>query len=178
VALALGIAVLLTRRIAGGLKPIQARLNSLAENCLTDTERALTAMANEGDLTIEVVPVTTPADSSGTDEIAQIADTFNTMLEKAQSSIEAYNAMRQKRVEFADIVSKIADGDLTSQIHVASDKDQIGQAFSEMLDSLREMVAAAEQIADRDLSHSVELRSERDALGIAFNRMTENVSAV
>ena len=51
----LGIAVILTRRIAGGLKPIQARLNGLAENCLTDTEHALTAMANEGDLTIEVV---------------------------------------------------------------------------------------------------------------------------
>ena len=102
VALALGIAVLLTRRIAGGLKPVQARLNSLAENCLTDTERALTAMANEGDLTIEVVAVTTPAEVSGTDEIAQIAGTFNMMLEKAQSSIEAYNAMRQKRVEFAD----------------------------------------------------------------------------
>ena len=105
---------------------------------------------------------------SGTDKMAQIAGTFNTMLEKAQSSIEAYNAMRQKRVEFADVVSKIADGDLTSQIHVASDKDQIGQAFSEMLDSLRDIASSAQIIGHGNVyvAGHAEVRERRARHGL------------
>ena len=52
-ALAVGTALLLTRRISGGLKPVQARLTSLAENCLTDIEAALGGMASEGDVSVE-----------------------------------------------------------------------------------------------------------------------------
>ena len=126
-ALAVGTALLLTRRISGGLKPVQARLTSLAENCLTDIEAALGGMASEGDVSVEVVPVTTPADVSGKDEIAQLAATFNTMLVKAQSSIEAYNAMRLRMAEMARVAGEIGQGDLASNVEVLSERDQFAR---------------------------------------------------
>ena len=171
VLVAAGIGFYLARRIAGGLAPVQARLNSLADNCLTDIERALTAMANEGDLTIEVVPVTTPAEVRGKDEIADLAITFNSMLEKAQSSIVAYNAMRTQRVEFADVVVEIGQGDLGSQVTPASEKDRLGHAFAGMLESLRDLAKAADLISQGDVSFDVTPKSEKDALGTAFARM-------
>ena len=169
--IAAGIGLFLARRIAGGLAPVQARLNSLADNCLADIEHALNAMAHEGDLSIEVVPVTTPAEVKGKDEIAELATTFNGMLEKAQSSIEAYNAMRAKRVEFADVVEAIGEGDLSSEIQASSEKDRIGHAFAGMLESLRDVAKAADQISQGDVSFDVKPKSENDALGNAFVRM-------
>ena len=170
-ALAVGVAVLLTRRISGGLAPVQARLTSLADNCLTDIEAALGGMASEGDVSVEVVPVTTPADVNGTDEIAQIATTFNTMLAKAQSSIEAYNAMRLRMAEMARIAGEIGQGDLASNVEVLSDRDQFGQAFAGMQGYLRDIAEAAETVSQGDVSVDVKPKSEADVLGTAFAEM-------
>src|SRR5512132_847531 len=123
-ALAVAIAALLARRIGGGLASVQERLNSLTDHCLADTEHALTAMATQGDITIEIVPVTEPVEVKGKDEIAQLTATFNTMLAKARSSIDAYEAMRSERVMFADIIERGAAGGLSSQMRAASEKDR------------------------------------------------------
>jgi methyl-accepting chemotaxis protein len=170
-ALAVGVAVLLTRRISGGLAPVQARLTSLADNCLTDIEAALGGMASEGDVSVEVVPVTTPADVNGTDEIAQIATTFNTMLAKAQSSIEAYNAMRLRMAEMARIAGEIGQGDLASNVEVLSDRDEFGHAFAGMQGYLRDIAEAAETVSQGDVSVDVKAKSEADVLGTAFAEM-------
>ena len=170
-ALAVGVAVLLTRRISGGLKPVQERLNSLADNCLTDIEAALGGMASEGDVSVEVVPVTTPADVDGKDEIAQIATTFNTMLAKAQSSHEAYNAMRLRMAEMARIAGEIGQGDLSANVEVLSERDQFGQAFSGMQGYLRDIAEAAETVSQGGVTVDVKPKSEADVLGTAFAEM-------
>ena len=169
--LAIGIAFAITRRIAGSLHRVQAGMTSLAEHCLADTEAALGAMANEGDLSVEVVPVTEPVDVAGTDELARLSSTFNGMLTKAQSTIEAYNAMRHKRAEFADVVELIGQGDLSSDIQPASEKDRVGIAFAGMLASLRDIAEAAQMISHGDVSKDVTPQSERDVLGTAFAAM-------
>jgi methyl-accepting chemotaxis protein len=84
-------------------------------------------MAYADRVNVEVVPVTTPADVSGKDEIAQLAATFNTMLVKAQSSIEAYNAMRLRMAEMARVAGEIGQGDLASNVEVLSERDQFAR---------------------------------------------------
>ena len=169
--LAVTVAFLITRRIAGSLRRVQTGMASMAEHCLSETETALVAMAQDGDLSIEVVPVTAPVEVNGTDELAQLARTFNEMLEKAQSTIAAYNAMRVQRVEFADVIVKVGEGDLSSDVTPSSDKDRVGIAFADMLASLRDIARAAEMISQGDVSMRVTPKSEDDVLGTAFAEM-------
>ncbi|MDX2479068.1 MAG: methyl-accepting chemotaxis protein [Desulfuromusa sp.] len=71
------------------------------------------------------------------DEVGQLAQALDRMTESLSKS--------------ADVAEAIAQGDLTQDIHVASSKDQLGNALKTMLDSLREIVGgiqvASEQIA-------------------------------
>jgi len=168
---ALGIAWALTRRLSGGLAPIRERLSSLRDNCLTGIEQGLGAMASEGDLAVEVVPVTTPVAVDGTDEIAELGRTFNDMLLKAQSSIEAYNAMRARTTEMARVAGQIGVGDLSSTVEVLSERDRFGQAFVDMQSYLNDAAAAAAAVSTGDVSRAVEVRSANDALGNAFAEM-------
>jgi methyl-accepting chemotaxis protein len=168
---ALGIAWALTRRLSGGLAPIRERLSSLRDNCLTGIEQGLGAMASEGDLAVAVVPVTTPVAVDGSDEIAELGQTFNDMLAKAQSSIEAYNAMRARTTEMARVAAEIGVGDLSSTLEVLSDRDQFGQAFVDMQSYLNDAAAAAAAVSTGDVSRAVEVRSANDALGNAFAEM-------
>ena len=75
------------------LQAVQARLDSLTDNCLTGLTEGLGKMA-EGDLTHDVVPVTTPVTTEAGCELGSLAETFNTTLGKMQSSINDYNRMR------------------------------------------------------------------------------------
>jgi methyl-accepting chemotaxis protein len=171
VVIAAGIGFFLARRIANGLKRVGAGLSSLADRDLAGVDEALTAMAVEGDLTIEVTPVTKPVEVKGNDELAELSSTFNTLLERTQSSVQSYETMREKRVAFADVIELVADGDITAELHASSEKDRLSHAFISMLESLREVAKAADQISEGDVSFSVQPKSEKDALGNAFARM-------
>src|SRR4051812_31752160 len=93
---AAGIGFFLARRIASGLTRVGAGMSSLANNCLAGVDEGLTAMAVEGDLTVEVTPVTEPVEVKGKDELAELSATFNTLLERTQSSIQSYETMREE----------------------------------------------------------------------------------
>jgi methyl-accepting chemotaxis protein len=71
-----------------------SRMRSLHDNCLTDLNGGLHAM-HDGDLTIEVIPLTTPIERPAGQSLGEFGELFNSMLAKAQSSLEAYNATRE-----------------------------------------------------------------------------------
>jgi methyl-accepting chemotaxis protein len=75
------------------LGAVQQRLDSLTDNCLTGLTIGLGKLA-EGDLTHDVIPVTTPVTTDPGFELGSLASTFNTTLDKMQSSIVDYNRMR------------------------------------------------------------------------------------
>ena len=75
------------------LKSVQARLDSLTQNCLTGLTEGLGKLA-EGDLTHDVIPVTTPVTADPGFALGSLGTTFNTTLDKMQSSIVDYNRMR------------------------------------------------------------------------------------
>ena len=74
---------------------LRDRLKSLDENCLTNLERGLDAVA-AGDLTVAVDPVTTPIETrSSSPEIQELIELFNSMLTRAQAALEGYEAARE-----------------------------------------------------------------------------------
>ncbi len=77
------------------LDDLRARLNSLDANCLTGLGKGLTAAA-EGDLTVDVHPMTTPVTAADGGSIGDLGMVFNSVLAKAQGGLEAYNAMRER----------------------------------------------------------------------------------
>src|SRR4051812_4421101 len=102
--LAAALAVFVTRSVTRPVAALGVRLRSLDENCLAGLTGGLEAVA-KGDLTHEVVPVTTPIEVSSTDELGRLSTTFNEALNKTQRSVVAYNEMR---AELGSLIGKVS----------------------------------------------------------------------
>jgi methyl-accepting chemotaxis protein len=87
-------------------------------------------------------------------------------------------AGRAKRIGIA--ARHLAEGDTEHTLDVKGDDELAvtAQHFGSVVDSLREMSAAAERVAAGDLTTTVTPRSERDALGSAFAKMIEDLRAL
>src|SRR5262249_33268137 len=75
------------------LHDLETRLTSLSDNCLTGLGEGLAAAA-EGDLTIDAQPMTTPLVATPGQNLGALNEIFNEMLNKAQTGLGSYNAMR------------------------------------------------------------------------------------
>jgi methyl-accepting chemotaxis protein len=85
-----------TTEASGSSQELKQRLRSLNDNCLTNLAAGLEAV-RQGDLTVEVTPVTKPIDVSTASEAdRELVELFNSMLAKAQSTIENYNGVREQ----------------------------------------------------------------------------------
>jgi methyl-accepting chemotaxis protein len=84
------------------LNALDTRMKSLDSVCLTNLAGGLTAM-EAGDLTVEVHPATTPVESAIGAPIGSLAETFNSMLTKAQGGLGLYNTVRE------DLRAKLGD---------------------------------------------------------------------
>jgi len=83
--------------------------------------------------------------------------------------------------KISDAAQRIASGDLAVDVTYETRGDEVGalaQAFTRMIQSLREMARAAEQIAAGDLTVEVKPKSEKDVLGIAFATMRAGLRRV
>src|SRR5919201_1748855 len=88
---------------------LKQRLRSLHDNCLTNLAAGLEAI-REGDLTVAVTPVTKPIDvSMAAASDRELVELFNSMLAKAQSTIESYNAVREQLARMLGEHSVIED---------------------------------------------------------------------
>ena len=77
-------------------RELRERLHSLHDHCLTNLVAGLDAMTR-GDLTVHVAPATKPiATRSENAETQELVDLFNSMLAKAQTALEGYNAVREE----------------------------------------------------------------------------------
>jgi len=80
---------------AASVELVKAGLRSLHDHCLSDLGAGLNAMS-AGDLTVEVSPATKPINVSEVDEsVQELVELFNSMLGKAQTALQDYNALRE-----------------------------------------------------------------------------------
>ena len=141
---AIGLALLVTRSVTRPVAALGERLRSLNENCLHDLGNGLNAIA-EGDLTREVVPVTTPVEVRSKDEIGQLSDTFNEMLAKAQGGIASYNDMRGQLGALIGEVSAGAGSVSAASEQMATTSDEAGRAVGEIASAVGDVAMGAER---------------------------------
>ncbi|MDA0172600.1 methyl-accepting chemotaxis protein [Solirubrobacter taibaiensis] len=165
------------------LDDLRQRLNSLSDHCLTGLGEGLAAMA-QGDLTVAVEPVTTPLELVAGATMGDLAETFNTMLTKAQGGLQAYNATRS---EVAVIVTDIT----TTAEQVASASQQMSATTrenGEVIESIAHLSATVAEGASRQvqnidvargINHEAEgLVVEAGRLALHGVALTEQISAV
>jgi methyl-accepting chemotaxis protein len=141
---AIALAAWVVRSITRPVKALSTRMDSLNENCLSDLSVSLDAVA-QGDLTIAVVPVTTPIEVDTTDELGRLSSTFNEMLAKAQHSIVAYNAMRS---QLSGVLTEVADGASAvagASQEMASTSEEAGRAVGEIASAVSDVAQGAER---------------------------------
>ena len=126
------------------LDGLRARMRSLDEHCLTGLGTGLQAMT-EGDLTVEVKPVTTFLEARPGREIGEFATVFNSMLAKAQGGLELYEVMRQK---VADMIREIQATSVTvasASTQMASTSEEAGRAVGEIAHAVGDVAQGAER---------------------------------
>jgi methyl-accepting chemotaxis protein len=130
------------------LNDLRQRLNSLNNVCLTGLGEGLNAAA-EGDLTVDVHPVTAPVVTESGKRLGELGEVFNSMLTKAQGGIAAYNAMRARLNErVGGVIGDI--GDLAGRVAASSQQmtassQQTGMAIDEIARSSQSVAEGAER---------------------------------
>jgi methyl-accepting chemotaxis protein len=143
-AMAAVVAFLVTRGIKRGVDAILDRLQSLRDRDVTDLSGGLRKFA-DGDLTVEVVPVTEPIDNHGTDEIGQVASAVNEIRSKTVESVEAYGDARESLRQMIGQVSNTAGALSASSEQMASTSEEAGKAVGEIASAVSDVAQGAER---------------------------------
>src|SRR5215211_4600783 len=138
------LAVLVTRSVVRPVRALSGRLQSLHDHSLSDLAGGLEACA-VGDLTHDVVPVTTPLPVRSRDEIGRLSATFNEMLAKAQGAIESYNAMRGRLGDTIGQVSNSAGTVSAASQQMATTSGETTRAIEEIASAVTDVAQGAEQ---------------------------------
>jgi methyl-accepting chemotaxis protein len=78
------------------LEELRQRLTSLYRHCLRDLDEGLEAVASGTDITREVMAVTPPITAEDERDLGELAEVFNRMLARAQSSLGHYDELRRR----------------------------------------------------------------------------------
>ncbi|MGN6378527.1 MAG: methyl-accepting chemotaxis protein [Gaiellales bacterium] len=142
--IAVALAILLSELVMRGLRPVVERLGMLEKHCATDLEAALARMA-QGDLTVEVVPVTPLIENPSRDEVGQVASSTNAIRDKMVSMVGSYNETRQNLAEMIAEISRNASALSASAQQMASTSEEAGRAVTEIASAVTEVAAGAER---------------------------------
>ncbi len=96
---------------------------------------------------------------------------FNEVKNNLNVLIDAMNTV-------TSAAAQIALGNLSVEMRERSPQDQLMQALTRMVATLRELAKTAEQIADGNLTVQVKPASENDAIGNAFATMVKNLREI
>ncbi|MTD44367.1 hypothetical protein GKE82_08685 [Conexibacter sp. W3-3-2] len=160
------------------LADLEDRLGSLSTNCLADLEAGLQAMSGQGDLGVEVRERTTRLTAQEGTEAGTLAGIFNEMLARAQSSIAAYNDMREDLARVADTASAVAAGDLRVQVTSKGEADTLGNAFAEMTERLSGLVGEVARMASELTVASQTMAGSSDETGRAIGEIATAIGEV
>jgi methyl-accepting chemotaxis protein len=141
---AAGLAAWVTRSVTRPVAALGSRLRSMNDHCLAGLTAGLEAVA-QGDLTVEVVPATTPVEVTSTDELGQLCDTFNGMLAKTQRSVAAYGEMQENLSSLIGEVAGNATTVASASQQMASTSDEAGRAVGEIANAVGDVAQGAER---------------------------------
>jgi methyl-accepting chemotaxis protein len=125
------------------------RVNKLV-NVSTDIAR--------GDLSIDRV------DTRNNDEIGKLAMAMNKMV----------TSLKEKSL----LIESIADGDLSVDVPIESDEDEVGYSLQKMISSLREKSRLIKIIAEGDFTVKFRMASDRDEVGKSLKAMIKALNNI
>ena len=165
------------------LAELQAALDSLSDNCVSDLSDGLERMA-QGDLTFAVTPVTTPVTTAEGRRLGTLGDTFNRTLEKMQSAIADYNRMRGELGGVMEEIRGMAGSLAAASQEMAataeetgSSVDGIAQLMAGVADGAArqdEMIAGAATIGEE----AVSLATEAGAVAERGVQLTMEIASI
>jgi methyl-accepting chemotaxis protein len=153
--------------LAVGLPPFFGLWMMLSRQVVAPTQQmvATAAAIATGDVDRQI-------DITRGDEIGDLADAFRDMIDYLQ--------------EMADAADLLAQGNLTATVVARSEKDRLGNAFGQMIKSLRDVVQDIVQVsqglAESDLrvvpeaEYRGELARIRESLGVALSGLNDTIS--
>ena len=102
----------------------------------------------------------------------RITDSYNGDFNEIKNNL---NVLIVAMATVTEAASQIALGNLAVEVQERSPQDQLMQALTRMVTTLRDLAATAEKIAGGDLTVTVKPASENDAMGNAFAAMVINL---
>jgi methyl-accepting chemotaxis protein len=146
-AIGLGVALAISRSVVNGAREVQRVLTSISDNCAANLAEGTRRMSM-GDLTYRIVPVTSPIERCGKDEIGRTAAVTNDMLAKLQAGIRSYE---EARVALQGLIGEIRDqadsvAATSGQLGVAA--GETGQAVTTVAGAMAQLATGARQQAD------------------------------
>ncbi len=81
-------------------------------------------------------------------------------------------------MEMSEVANRLANGDLTVNVTPRSEKDELGNAFSNMVANLRQSVSQVAESADAVSSASTQLAAAANQAGLATNQIATTVQQV
>ncbi|MGV3617035.1 MAG: methyl-accepting chemotaxis protein [Fimbriimonas sp.] len=179
-----GFSIAITRLIVAPLNAVSGRLVSLKDHCLQELNAGLKALA-EGDLTVNVHPVTKPINPTSKDEVGLMAATFDEALYTVQESIGAYHVARNSLTELvrrlADNAEQVAS---TSQTLAASSQEsgaashEIAQGSQKLAISASEAAAVMEQLAAQVAAVGEASSDQRGQVRKAGNALQQSAEGI
>jgi methyl-accepting chemotaxis protein len=142
--LGLGIALLISRGIKRSVDDILDRLRSLGDRCVTGLRDGIGDLAH-GDLTTEVVPITTPIERVAGDELGDVARTVNQIREDLVRTIEAYNETRADLGAMIGTVTTSAQTLSAASQQMAATSEDTGRAVGEIAHAVGDIADGAQR---------------------------------
>jgi methyl-accepting chemotaxis protein len=141
-AVGVGVALVTSRTIAGGVTTVQATLTSMAEEDVASLERGLAAMA-AGDLTVEARTHTPPIATFGSDEIGQTARVTNSVLSRLDATVQSYEEARTRLATLVASVQGAANSVAVSSNDLNRVAGQAGQVVRQVSDAVQNVASGS-----------------------------------
>ncbi len=149
------VAILMSRSISRSVKDVINRLEMLRDHCTTDLAAALGEMA-QGNLTVEVTPVTPHITRFTKDELGDVAHAVNAVRDNTVASVEAYNQTRSSLTHMISAVAASADQLGGASTQMAETSSEAGRAVGEIANAIGEVATGAErQVRAVEVARSV-----------------------
>jgi methyl-accepting chemotaxis protein len=190
----LGLGLLIANRLGHAIQAVVQAANAVREQTINAVGRMGSAIA-QGDLTTDIAVPAPQLGMTRTDEIGDVARTFDTMASEAREAGEAIqngrSVLRQLIAQTSSLVGSASNGDLTSRADLGSLQGgyrQLTLEVNALLDAvvapMRDASRTLEAVAARDLTARVQgqYRGEfavmATAIDTAANNLEEAMSQV
>lgn len=103
---------------------------------------------------------------------------YSTRADEVGTLVRSFDKMATYLRNTASVAKQIAVGELEVSFSLQSDKDMLGKAFGEMIQSWKSLVDATDRIAAGDLTVRIDPKSDNDRMGNALSKMVRSLNQI